>query len=117
MSEEQYISPFGGADKKTLAEDKLLAYLEGKLTPAEQHEVEQILADEGMESDAIDGLVALNAPERKAAVSRLNNTLRHQLGRKKKRRHKAKTDMNAIVALLLILAVVIAAYLVIKYSL
>lgn len=118
MSEEQHIPHLGGAEKKrALSEDKLMAYLEGRLAPAEQHEVEQWLAEEGMESDAIDGLAALNTTERKDSVNRLNHALRKQLRHKKSRRRKAKTELNTIVAIFLILLLVVAGYLYIKFAL
>lgn len=118
MSEEQYIPPPGGPEKKrSLSEDKLMAYLEGRLAPDAQHEVEQWLADEGMESDAIDGLATLNTTERKDSVSRLNHELRRQLHHKKRSRRKAKNELNTIVAIFLILLMVVAGYLYIRFAL
>src|SRR5690606_16756437 len=37
-----------------LLEEQLLSYLEGRLPPEAQHEVERFLADEGLESDALE---------------------------------------------------------------
>jgi ferric-dicitrate binding protein FerR (iron transport regulator) len=117
MNEEQYISPMGSPGKKALSEDKLMAYLEGRLMPEEQHEVEQWLADEGMESDAVDGLAALNTTERRDSVNKLNHSLRRKLHHKKNRKNKAKTELNTIVAIFLILLLVVAGYLYIRFAL
>lgn len=118
MSEEQHILPIGGPNKKKgLSEEKLMAYLEGKLAAEEQREVELWLADEGMESDAADGLAALNTAERKDSVNRLNQNLRQQLRRKKDRRRKTKTELNTIIAIILILLLVIVGYLCIRFAL
>lgn len=117
MSHDNNIPPMGSPDGQRLTEDKLLAYLDGKLTPQQQYEVEQLLAEEGMESDAADGLAALSAPHRKESISRLNSRLHTRLRSKKPRRRTAKTEWNTIVALLLILILVIAGYFVIRYAL
>ena len=50
-------------NKGKLPEEMLMAYLEGRLNPEQQREVEAWLAAEGMESDGVDGLKELPAAE------------------------------------------------------
>ncbi len=113
MSEQDNISPFGGGKKK-LSEEKLMAYMAGKLSPAEQHEVEQWLAEEGMESDALEGLYGQNADETKHTVSRLNHDLRQTLHNKKRKRRPANNNYTSWIAIVIILMLVVVAYLVIR---
>jgi anti-sigma factor RsiW len=116
MSDQDNILPFGPGDGKgaKLSEDKLMAYLEGKLSPAEQHEVEQWMADEGMEGDALEGLQALPPEETKRSVARLNHNLRQTLLHKKRRRKPLKTDQLAIIAVAVVLILIVVAYIVIR---
>jgi anti-sigma factor RsiW len=120
MSSNNNISPMGagkGADSR-LSEDKLMAYLAGKLAPAEQHEVEQWLAEEGMESDAMEGLQLMQPAERLHSLSRLNHQLRKKVGKSPRRSdRKASAGPNVIVAVLLVLFLIAVAFLVIRYFL
>lgn len=104
-------------EKGRLPEDKLLAYLEGRLSPQEQHEVEKWLADEGMEGDAIEGLQQLDAGDAKYSVSKLNHKLRQELLNKKHHRKTAiKDNPWAMIAVIVILLVTILAYIVIRLA-
>ena len=118
MSEGKNISPFGntGKSKEQLAEDRLLLYLEGKLSNAEQHEVEQWLAEEGMESDAVEGLQRINATEARHSVSKLNNRLSRNLGRKKHKRRRGFTNYYTLIAIGVVLMLAVIAYIVIRRS-
>lgn len=103
----------GGKGK--LPEDKLIAYLEGKLSPQEQHEVEQWLAEEGPESDAIEGLQQLETADTRTSVDRINYNLRRELlSKKPKRKTAIKTNNWAIIAVIIILLAAILAYVVIR---
>jgi len=98
-----------------LPEDKLIAYLEGKLSAEEQREIEALLADEGMDSDALEGLKEISTDETKQLASDINYKL--QLDLKKKRRKKRKPfEDNGIgwMAVLLILVLCVLGYMVIK---
>jgi len=117
MSEPSNILPLdSGRGRQRLSEEKLLLYLDGKLPAAEQHEVEEWLADEGMESDALEGLQAMQPGETKQAVSRLNHHLYKSLHGKKKRRKPLHTDYFTIVALAVILMLAIVAYILVRRS-
>ncbi len=100
-----------------LPEDKLLAYLEGKLSPGEQHEVEQWLAREGMEADAVEGLKALRVDESKEAVNRINYRLRQAIdAKKKKRTHPITENKWALLAVIIVLLLCIVGYIVISLT-
>jgi anti-sigma factor RsiW len=100
-----------------LPEEKLMAYLEGRLSPEEQHEVEAWLAEEGMESDALEGLHGLPVQESAASVSRLNHELRKTLLNKKSRRRKSMIENRwSWIAIIIILLLVILAYMIVRMS-
>jgi hypothetical protein len=105
------------ANNGKLPDDILLAYMEGKLPAAEQHEIEKWLADTGMESDALEGLQQLPAADTKAIVDRLNYNLGKELSKNKKRRTKAiKSTPWGWAAIVIILMLCIAAYLVLYFA-
>jgi len=118
MSETTNIPPPGPGNggKGNLPEDKLMQYLEGKLSPSAQHEVEQWLADEGMESDALEGLRTIEPEDARHAVSKLNHGLAKNLLHKKRKRRLLKPDYLTWLALAIILMLAIIAYIVIRKS-
>lgn len=103
-----------GDGKQKLSDERLMEYIEGSLSPSEQHEIEKWLADEGMESDAIEGLMELKADETRATVSKLNQKLRATLNRKKRERRGLKTELTTLIAVALILFLIVIAYLMIR---
>lgn len=97
--------------KGKLPEDKLMAYLEGRLSAQEQHEVEAWLAEEGMEADAVEGLKELPATEANQLVHKLNHQLQAELSKKPRRRSKAIADNKwAWLAIIIVLVLAIAGY-------
>lgn len=114
MADQHDISQY---DKGHLPEDKLMAYLEGRLSPAEQREVEALLAEEGMESDALEGLQQLPADKTRRMAERINYRLHHDLKKNRHRGRKGFTDNKwGWVAVLLILALAVLAYIIIRLS-
>ncbi len=112
MTDEQDIPQYG---KGRLPEDKLMAYLEGRLSPAEQREVEALLTEEGMESDALEGLQQLPVSKTHQMAERINYRLRHDLKKNRHRGSKGFTDNKwGWVAVLVILILVVLAFIVIK---
>jgi anti-sigma factor RsiW len=101
-------------DKGRLPEDMLMAYLEGRLSPGQQHEVEAWLAEEGMEGDAIEGLKELPAADTKHLVQHLNANLHHTLAKNKRKHRPIKDNQWAWLAVLIILLLVILGYVVIN---
>lgn len=118
MSQLDHISPDGrkGNEQRSLPEDLLMRYLEGKLSPAGQREVEQWLADDGMESDAVEGLKALNPAETKRSVKRLNRKLRKSIPGRRQRRQRPAGYNTTLIAIAVILLLAIIAYIVVRKS-
>ena len=118
MSDQKYISPFGPNDggKEKLSEDKLMAYLEGKLPPSEQHDIEHWLSEEGMESDAIEGLRTIKTGDTIHTVNKLKHELRKIITAKKHKRRPLKTDHFTWMAIAIILLLAVVAYIVIKIA-
>ena len=118
MSEYNNISPFssGNGGKSKLTEDKLMAYLSGKLSAAEQHEIELWLSDDGMESDALEGLSTLRSEETEHTVNKLKHELRKKITGKKRRRRPLRTDHLTWVAIAIILLLAVVAYIVIRIA-
>jgi ferric-dicitrate binding protein FerR (iron transport regulator) len=118
MSEPNDILSHHNGNEPTdkLRQETLMLYLEGKLTPTQQHEVEQWLADEGMEADALEGLQTLNAGETRQSINKLNDNLHKILRKKKHKRRLLKTDYNTLIAIALVLTLAIIAYIVIRKS-
>lgn len=114
MTDRQDISQYG---KGRLPEDKLMAYLEGKLSPAEQREVEALLAEEGMESDALEGLQQLPADKTRYIAESINYRLQHDL---KKNRHRGRKEFAdnkwGWIAILIVLILAVLSYFILKLT-
>ena len=98
-------------------QEKLLDYLQQKLPPSEEHEVEKQMTDDEFMNDAVEGLEKFN--NKKALpqyVEQLNRDLHKQLAKRKMHREKRKLKEQPWVyfTVILILLLVIIAYLVIK---
>ena len=98
---------------KKLPDDLLIAYLEGRLSPQEQHEVELWLSAEGLESDALEGLKQLSASDTKQSVAVINYQLHKTLNSNKRKRRFIVTNSWAWLAVAIILLLTILAYIVI----
>lgn len=116
MNKNGDISPLG-SPKESLSEERLLAYLEGTLPPQQQHEVEQWLAEEGMESDALEGLQQMERHARRQSIKSLNKRLTSTIRGKHKQRRKQKPDTNVAVAVAVILLLAVVCYLMLHYLL
>lgn len=99
--------------KKDLSEEQLLAYLEGRLTGDELHEVESLLASESPESDAMEGLQALPPAEARDMTSAINRQLQHSLKKKRRKRRDLPDQKWSWLAILIILGLAVACYVVI----
>ena len=116
MSREHNISPFNNNGKEKLSDDKLMAYLEGKLPPSEQHDIEQWLSEEGMESDALEGFRIMRPEDTLHTVNKLKHELRKKITGKKQRRRRLRTDHFTFMAIAIILLLVVVAYIVIRFA-
>lgn len=94
-----------------LSDEKLKAYLAGTLSDEEVREVELYLSDEGMESDAIDGLADVTTEEVQELAKKVNHKLQHEL-KKEKYRHKKhyKDNKWGLIAVLIIIVLCILGY-------
>ncbi len=102
-----------GQQPGKIPEDKVIAYLEGRLSSDEQHEVERWLAEEGMESDALEGLHHMPSAEARQSVKKLNHQLNNRLTNKKRRRRQPITENKwAWVAAIVVLLLGILAYII-----
>ena len=96
------------------SDEKLLDYLDGKMLPAEQHQVEQWLSEEGMESDAVEGLMMLDGREVKQAVNKLNTALRKKTGGRKRSRRGMDNANTPLIAVVVVLLLLVLAFIIIK---
>ena len=113
MSDFSRIWNDGPEEGTTLNEAQLLAYMEGKLTEEERRKIEEQISQESMESDALEGLSALNPEETKALKHRLNTGLQRSIKRRRRSKQTLWDQRWTWLALALILLFSILAYLVI----
>ncbi|MBL7682220.1 MAG: hypothetical protein JNK00_02575 [Flavipsychrobacter sp.] len=100
-----------------LTNELLTAYLEGKLTAEQQHDVETWMSEFGMEADALEGLQTIPTNESREITNKLNHELQLQLRKKPRRRTKAITDNKwAWAAIAVVLLLCVLAYIVLYIS-
>ena len=100
---------------KDIEQEKLLQYLNSKLPDAEQHEFEKQMNNDDFMNDAVEGLQQLeNKNVIPAYVQQLNNDLRKQLDKKKKRREKRKIPGQywTYISIILLIILIVVAYLI-----
>lgn len=102
---------------KDIDNQKLMDYLAGKLPEEQKNEVEQWMADSDFSDDALEGLQQFKQPKDiQSYVEELHNNLNKQLQKKKSRREKRKLKDSPwlYLAIFIILAIAIIAYVVVK---
>jgi anti-sigma factor RsiW len=105
-------SPGKEGGRTRLTDDRLQAYLTGRLSAEETHEVEHWISEEGMEGDALEGLKEMRASETRKLVDEINYNLQSRIrGKKRKRAPLFQEHKWALLAVLLVLALVILAFL------
>ena len=100
-----------------LPEDKLMAYLEGKLSAEEQHELEKNTMDDVFKSDALEGLQDFqNKTHLASLVEQLNQDLKKKTAKKKKWVHRREIKLQPwlLITILLILAIAVISYFIIR---
>lgn len=98
-------------------DDKLMQYLNGELSPEEQHEVERMMADSEFMNDAIEGLQQMpSATVLNQYVNELNTKLQKQVEAKKQKKEKRKIQHlgGSITAVIILLLLCLLAYVVIR---
>ena len=105
---------------KDIDNQQLMDYLAGKLSEDEKHAVEMQLADNDFMNDAMEGLESVkDKKDINVFVEKLNRNLQKKLRQKKNRKQKRKLMQQRWVyaAIVLILALLIAVWLmIVKYQ-
>jgi anti-sigma factor RsiW len=100
-----------------LSDELLLAYVEGKITDAEQHRVELWLQQSAMNTDMLEGLKELPPAQTRQLVNTLHSGLQKQLRQKHKKGIQNNSFwMSVIIVLILLLCALayIVIYVVLK---
>jgi len=100
-----------------IEQDKLLDYLNKKLSAPEAHEVEKQMADDEFMNDAVEGLEKFdNKKDLSLYVEQLNRDLKKQLAKKRMRKEKRKLKDQPWLyfAIIILLVLLIICYVVIK---
>ena len=97
-------------------QETLLKYLEGKLSAAEQHDLEKNTLDDPFESEALEGLQGF---ENKAAIASMVEQLNRDLKKKTKKkdklphRRKASIEPWLLITIAVVLLIAIISYFII----
>ncbi len=99
--------------------ETLLLYLQGKLTPQQQHELEKSMLQDDFDTEAFEGLTQVeNKQKVTEVVDQLNTELRRKtVSKKRKKRNEFKEDPWLWIALLIILFLVVISYIIIHKQL
>ncbi len=100
-----------------IEQEKLLDYLNKKLSATEAHEVEKQMADDAFVNDAVEGLGEFNnKKDLSLYVTQLNRNLQQQLDKKKKRKEKRKLKDQPWVyfTIVLLLLLIVTCYVLVK---
>lgn len=98
-------------------EDRLLAYIEGKLPATEQHALEEILEADPFLSDAVEGLAEIKDKEQlRDIAAQINAQLKRQIQNRRKQRkaHTKLSDHWGGIFVLVFLLLILLSWLVIK---
>jgi hypothetical protein len=104
-------------DNKDIDTQLLMDYLNGKLSAAKKHEVEKMMADNDLFTDAMEGLQQIrNKKDIQTYVEQMNRDLQKSLTKKRLRREKRKLREGpwGYVAVIVIIMLCIACYYVIR---
>lgn len=104
---------------KDIDNQQLMDYLSGKLSGEDLHELERSMAGDEFLNDAVEGLQQVKNPRNmQAYVEELNAAMQKSLEKKKNRRqrlrNRLKDDPWTILAVIVVIALCIAAYVVIR---
>lgn len=102
---------------KDIEQEKLLDYLNKKLSAGEAHELEKQMADDEFMNDAVEGLEEIkNKKDLSLYVEQLNQDLKKQLDKKKKRREKRKLQDQPWIyfAIVLLLVLIVVCFVLVK---
>lgn len=98
---------------KDVDQQKLLEYLQGHLTPGQQHELEDQLLQDDFAADAMDGLNEIRDKQKiQQLVDQLNKDLEKKTQKKQafKKKMELKLDDSMIIAIVIILVLIVISY-------
>ena len=98
-------------------DERLMKYLEGKLSGEELHEFEKQMAESDLLNDAVEGLESIKQSKNiDVYVNDLNKHLQQYTSSKKKRRLKNRLELNdwTLLSIFLIIALCVVGYVVVK---
>lgn len=96
-----------------ISEQKLMDYIEGRMSPEEAHEVEKLMVDSGFIDDAVEGLSEMKDKQKIAVIlQELNGHLKNKISQKTKKNKLLIPDQLTltIAATITILLLVVIAY-------
>jgi hypothetical protein len=98
-------------------QETLLRYLQGKLSSQEEHTIEKKMMDSDFNMDALEGLEGFkNKNQIQSLITQLNNELRKKTEKKKRAKDKRKLSIDpwVIIAIVMILALIVISYVIIR---
>ena len=102
---------------KDVEQDKLLDYLNKKLSASEAHELEKQMAGDPFINDAVEGLEGFsNKQDLSLYVHQLNKDLKKQLEKKQQRKEKRKLKDQPwlLISIVVLLVLIVLSYVVIR---
>ncbi len=102
---------------KEIEQEKLLDYLNKKLSTGEAHEVEKQMADDEFMNDAVEGLENFqNKKDLSQYVLQLNKDLKKQISKKKEKKEKRKLREQPWLyfTIVIVLILVVIGYVLVK---
>lgn len=104
---------------KDIDNQQLMDYLSGKLSGEDLHELERSMAGDEFLNDAVEGLQQVKNPRNmQSYVEELNAAMQKSLGKKKNRRQRLRNRLKdepwTILAVIIVVALCIVAYVVIR---
>ena len=102
---------------KDIEQEKLLDYLNKKLSAADAHEVEKQMAADEFMNDAVEGLEKFkNKKDLSLLVDQLNRDLKRQTAKKKlhKEKRKLREQPWLYISIVIILGLIIISYVLVK---
>lgn len=103
-------------NNKDIDNQKMIDYINGKLSEEQKHEVEKWMADNPLFNDGIEGLQQAGSARSATAVEQINRQLRLHLQQRRRKKEPVFISSNLwiYVAVLLIIILVVVGYLLIK---
>lgn len=99
-------------------QETLLLYLQGKLSPEKQHEIEKQITNSDFESDAFEGLQKIKDQKHlQSMVDQLNHDLKKKTAKKKAYKEKLRLKEEPwllLAAIVILLLIVISFFVILK---